>query len=119
MFEKKYTSLAGDVTVSDPAADMKNSKKMGRYKLGNFAVYQPDRRYLPYAAIETIKQDKGTTHVTGCCIGCLPVDRLVIRIAGGKPFVFEFASEEMAEKAFQWIEVCRTVKQQKTPEATQ
>ena len=108
MFAKKYTSLVENVTVNDPATDIKTSQKMGRYKLGKFAIYQPDRRYLPYAAINTIKQDKGTTHVTGCCIGCLPVDRLIIRLADGKPFVFEFDSEEMAEKAVRWIEECRT-----------
>ena len=108
MFTKKYTSLVESVTITDPAADIKTSQKMGRYKLGKYAIYQPDSRYRPYTAINTIKQDKGTTHVTGCCIGCLPVDRLVIRLADGKPFVFEFDSEEMAEKAVRWIEECRT-----------
>lgn len=108
MFGRKYSSLVENITVSDPETDIKGAKKMGKYKLGQFAVYQPDRRYLPYAAIETIKQDKGTTHVTGCCIGCLPVDRLVIRIAGNKPFVFEFDSKEMAENAYAWIEKFRT-----------
>ena len=94
MFTKKYTSLVESVTVNDPAADIKTSQKMGRYKLGKYAIYQPESRYLPYTAINTIKQDKGTTHVTGCCIGCLPVDRLVIRLADGKPFVFEFDSQQ-------------------------
>ena len=107
MFGRKYKSLAENITVSNPDEDIKQAKKMGRYKLGRYAIYQPDRNYLPYAAIETLKQDKGTNHVTGCCIGCLPVDRLVIRIKDNKPFVFEFDSEEMAENARTWIEACR------------
>ena len=74
MFGRKYTSLVEDITVNDPETDIKGAKKMGRYKLGQFAVYQPDRRYLPYAAIETIKQGKGD-----------PRNRLLHRLSAGRP----------------------------------
>ncbi len=104
MFWRKYTTLAAGAEVENPKADYKGARRLGKYRLGTLAIYQPDGKYLPYRAIVSVKQDTGTTHVTGCCIGCLPVDRLVIRTKEEKPFVFEFDSEKMAAEALSIVQ---------------
>lgn len=98
MFKKNYESMAAGTTVEDPNEDAKNAKRVGKYKISASAIYTPDNRYLPKAAIETVVQDKGSVHVTGCCIGCVPVDRLIVTV-DSKPVVFDFDSEKQVKKA--------------------
>ena len=93
MFARKLQSLTEEHGLTDPAADYRSAKKVGKYKVSAKAIYRPDGKYLPGAAVSGVVQDKGTVHVTGCCIGCVPVDRLVMT-AENQPFVFEFDSEK-------------------------
>ena len=103
MFWNKYETLTPGVDVPDPRADKKTGKNLGKYKVSANAIYRPDGKYLPVAAIETVIQDKGSVHVTGCCIGCVSVDRIVVNAIGGRRFSFEFDSVKQAQKALEII----------------
>lgn len=98
MFKKSFVSLAEGFDIENVASDYKKAKNIGRYKISENAIYKGDYTYLPFSAIDSVVCDKGSVHVTGCCIGCLPVDRIVARV-GEKPFIFAFDSKKAAEKA--------------------
>ncbi len=98
MFKKNFVSLVDGVVIENVSEDYKTAKSMGKYKISENALYKGDYTYLPFSAIDSVVCDKGSVHVTGCCIGCLPVDRIVVRV-GENPFIFEFDSKKAAEKA--------------------
>lgn len=98
MFKKNYVTLAEGCEISDPAADIKGARTVGKYKVSANAIYRPDNRYFPKAAIKEVVQDKGSVHVTGCCIGCVPTDRIVL-FSENSNAVFDFDSVKQVEKA--------------------
>ena len=103
LFKKNFTTLVEGAPVDDAESDFKEAKTIGKYRFGKKAVYRPDYSYVPYSEITAVVKDKGSVHVTGCCAGGVPIDRLVIT-AGGKPFVFEMDSPKAQEKAAGIIE---------------
>lgn len=98
MFKKEYVSLVDGIVIEDANSDYKTGKTVGKYKITSNGIYRPDKKYLPKSAVTDIVQDKGSTHVTGCCIGVVPVDRLILK-ANDMPFVFDFDSEKQVDKA--------------------
>lgn len=96
LFKMRYTSLVEGIVIEDENADVKSGKTVGQYKVSANAIYRPDGKYIPFSTIEEVVQDKGTVHVTGCCIGAVAVDRLVVT-AGGKKYAFAFDSEKDAK----------------------
>lgn len=98
MFKKQYVTLVQGYEIENPGADIKSAKNVGKYKVSTNAIYRPDNRYFPKSAIKDVIQDKGSTHVTGCCIGCVPTDRIVLFSEEGNA-IFDFDSVKQVEKA--------------------
>ena len=96
MFGKKYESLVAGVTIEDYNDDLKNGKRLGQYRLGAKAIYKPDYTYVPLEAVTGSVQDKTAVHVSGCCAGGVPVDRVVLETNDGK-FQFIFDKKKDAE----------------------
>lgn len=97
MFKKNLTSLVEGVEITDATEDIKQGKTVGKYKVTPNGIYRPDNKYLPKSAITEVIQDKGSVHVTGCCAGGVPVDRLVIKTVAD-PFIFIFDSTKQVSK---------------------
>lgn len=94
MFGKKYVSLVDSITLENPAADYKLSKRVGQYHVSEKALYKPDGAYLPFAAVKEYVQDRTSVHVSGCCAGGVMVDRLLFVTDQGKfPFLFDHQKE--------------------------
>lgn len=74
---KKYTSLAAGMVLDDPKADYKESRFLGQYRISSKAIYKNDGSYLPFAAVRECVHDQATVHVSGCCAGGVPVERIV------------------------------------------
>jgi len=102
MFGKKYTSLVDNYVIDNPAEDAKLGDRIGKYKLSNQAIYNPDGSYLPFAAVTEAMRDRGTVHVTGCCGNSAYVERVIARV-DGKPFVFLFDTVEEAKRVLERI----------------
>ena len=63
---------------------------MRQYKISANAIYKPDKTYLPVKAVVSVVHDRTAVHVSGCCAGGVPVERLVFSTDGGKyPFIFD------------------------------
>lgn len=97
MFKKKFESMI-TLQLDNPNEDYKKGKRVGKYIVTANAIYRPDNKYLPKEGITGHSLDKGSVHVTGCCIGVVPVDRIVFA-AEDKPFIFEFDSKKQVLKA--------------------
>jgi len=90
MFGKKLESLETEYILEDVALDIKTAKRIGQYKISSNAIYKPDGTYLPVAAITGVTADKTSVHVSGCCAGGVPVERLIFDTAQGRyPFIFD------------------------------
>lgn len=87
--------MTGTNEIEDPAADNKSAVHVGQYKVSDNAIYMPDGRYLPFAAVTDAVCDKTSVHVSGCCAGCVPVDRIVFATENGKfPFIFDSKKDQ-------------------------
>lgn len=96
-----WKSMIPGLELGDPKGDVKKALRAGQYKVSDQALYQPDGTYLPFAAVTEVVRDKGSVHVTGCCIGVVPVERVVVATAAGrKAFAFDSvrAADQVAER---------------------
>ena len=98
----KYRSLVEGIELEDPKTDEKNGKKLGQYRLSRSAVYMPDGGYVPLRCVTGAEAGMGNVHVSGCCIGSLPVHRVVVKTEKGS-FQFIFNSEKGAQRALEEI----------------
>lgn len=90
MFGRKYVSLDAKSSLENVASDIKNSKRVGQYKISENGIYKPDGTYLCVSAITEITHDKTSVHVSGCCAGGVPVERLIFDTEDGRyPFIFD------------------------------
>lgn len=77
MFEKKFTCVEEAFAIENINDDYKHAKRVGQYKVSERAIYRPDNTYLPVSAVVKLSHDKTSVHVSGCCAGGVPVERLV------------------------------------------
>lgn len=90
MFGKKFLSLVKGFSLEDPGADYKLSKRSGQYRLSSRAIYQPGGSYVPFAAVRECIHDQTHVHVSGCCAGGVPVERIVFITDNEKiPMIFD------------------------------
>ena len=90
LFTKKFKSLVENIEVEDQDSDFKSSKHIGQYRVSDKAIYKADGTYLPFSAVTGIVHDKTAVHVSGCCAGGVPVDRLMFTCGDVKfPFIFD------------------------------
>lgn len=94
---RTWKSMVPGVELPDPRADYRQSARAGQYKVSALALYQEDGNYLPFAGVTEVQRDKGSVHVTGCCIGGVPVERVVVTIPAGKRAFF-FDSVKTADR---------------------
>ena len=98
MFGSKLESLVANVIVEDAVADKKTAKRIGQYKFSNKAIYKADGTYLPLASVTGYTCDKSSVHVTGCCAGGVPVERIIFDTTDGR-HQFLFDTKKDLEKA--------------------
>lgn len=90
MFGKKFNSLAAGFALEDPNADYKTSRWSGQYRVSSQAIYQPGGSYIPFAAVTECVHDQTSVHVSGCCAGGVPVERIVFITENEKiPMIFD------------------------------
>lgn len=90
MFGKKYVPVDGASEIPSPEVDVKSAKRVGQYKISEMAIYKPDGTYLPLSEIEELTHDRTSVHVSGCCAGGVPVERIIFDTANGRyPFIFD------------------------------
>ena len=90
MFNKKFTSLEKEITIDNAEADYKAAKRVGQFKVSENAIYKPDGTYLPVSAVTEVTVDKSSVHVSGCCAGGVPVDRMIFDTESARyPFLFD------------------------------
>ena len=90
MFGRKYVPLEEGSVIEDAAADVKSAKRVGQYKLSKNAIYKADGTYLATSVVTDITHDKTSVHVSGCCAGGVPVERLIFDTEKGRyPFLFD------------------------------
>lgn len=105
MFLIKLQSLVPKHEISDAKEDYKSAKRVGQYKVSAKAIYQPDGGYVPYKAVKDYVLDKSSVHVTGCCAGGVPVERIVLITDEGKfPFIFD--SQKAVDKVVELMKLC-------------
>lgn len=92
MLFRTWKSMTPGVELSDPEADYRSARRAGQYRVSALALYQPDGSYLPFSAVTEVRRDRSSVHVTGCCIGGVPVERVTaVTPAGKKAFLFDSA----------------------------
>lgn len=72
----RYKSMISDLTIDDPGADRSNGQRIGRYHIGEKAIYVPSfpfDRYIPFEAIKRAWSQSSQLPVTGCCGKGVPV----------------------------------------------
>jgi len=90
MFGKKLIAIDEKHYLDNAEADYKNAKRIGQFKVSENAIYKPDGTYLPLSLVSGITQDKTSVHVSGCCAGGVPVERLIFDTEDGRyPFIFD------------------------------
>lgn len=90
LFTKKFKSLVENAEVENQDSDFKSSRHIGQYRVSGKAIYKADGTYLPFSAVTEIVHDKTAVHVSGCCAGGVPVDRLMFICGNVKfPFIFD------------------------------
>lgn len=90
MFGKKFQSLAAGFALEDPKGDYKTSRRSGQYRVSSQAIYQPGGSYIPFAAVKACIHDQTSVHVSGCCAGGVPVERIVFITENEKiPMIFD------------------------------
>lgn len=105
MFLMKLQSLVPKQEISDAKEDYKSAKRVGQYKVSTKAIYQPDGGYVPFAAVKDYVLDKSSVHVTGCCAGGVPVERIILITDEGKfPFIFD--SQKAVDKVVELMKQC-------------
>lgn len=108
MFWMKLQSLVPGQEISDAREDYKSAKRVGQYKVSTKAIYQPDGGYVPFAAVKDYVLDKSSVHVTGCCAGGVPVERMILVTDEGKlPFIFD--SKKAVDKAVELMKLCESI----------
>jgi len=106
MFGKKLNSLVPGVRLEDPKADYKSARFSGQYRLSDRAIYRPDGSYLPFSAVKDTLHDQTTVHVSGCCAGGVPVERIVFITENAKiPLIFD--SKKQVEAVLARVKSCR------------
>lgn len=94
MFGKKFLSVIEGFELDNPAEDCKSAIRIGQYKVSNLAIYKPDGSYLPFEKVTDTVCDKTSVHVSGCCAGGVPVERIIFVTDAGKyPFIFDTAKD--------------------------
>lgn len=94
MFKKKLIPMEDGTTLENVEADYKTAKRVGQFKVSANAIYKPDGTYLPFAAVTETTHDKTSVHVSGCCAGGVPVDRIILDTEKGRfPFIFDTAKD--------------------------
>ena len=101
MFGSKLVSLVEGHTIEDAAADKKTAKRVGQFKVSAKAIYRADNKYLPFEAVTGYTCDKSSVHVTGCCAGCVPVERMVFETCNGDKIQFLFDSQKDLDKVIE------------------
>lgn len=102
MFGKKLNSLVQGVTLEHPEADYKKAKIVGQYRLSDAAIYKADGGYVPFSAVKECIQDQTSVHVTGCCAGGVPVERIIFVTENEKvPLIFD--TKKQVEKVLQVV----------------
>lgn len=97
-----WKSMVPGVELADPKGDRKLASRAGQYQISDSALYQADGSYLPFSAVTEVARDKGSVHVTGCCIGAVTVERVVVTTAAGRK-AFAFDSVKAANAAAERI----------------
>ena len=106
MFLMKLQSLVPRQEISNAKEDYKSAKRVGQYKVSTKAIYRPDGGYVPFAAVKDYVLDKSSVHVTGCCAGGGPVERIILITDEGK-FPFLFDSQKAVGKIVELMNVAR------------
>jgi len=95
MFGRKYISMTEGYKLENPAAEYKTATRAGQYKVSEKGIFRADGKYLPFAAVTDVICDKTSVHVSGCCAGGVPVERIVFVTAEGKfPFIFDTKKDQ-------------------------
>lgn len=90
MFGKEWKSLVEGVEVPNTKADYKAAKRLGQYRVSDLAIYKADGTYIPMESITDYVHDMTAVHVSGCCAGGVPVDRVVFSTESRKiPLIFD------------------------------
>lgn len=90
MFYSKLRSLVEGIEIDDAKADKKSAKRVGQYKISDKALYKADGTYIPFEAVTEYTHDKTSVHVSGCCAGGVPVERLILDTADQRfPLIFD------------------------------
>lgn len=94
LFEKKFNSLVPEVSLEYPNDDYKKSKHLGQYRLSEAAIYKADGSYIPFEAVKDCIHDQTSVHVSGCCAGGVPVERIVFITDSVKiPLIFDSSKQ--------------------------
>lgn len=105
MFRKKLVPLEEGAILENVDSDYKTAKRIGQFKISENAIYKPDNTYLPFSAVTEYTHDKTSVHVSGCCAGGVPVDRLILDTLNGRyPFIFDKAKD--VQKVVEKINIC-------------
>lgn len=96
LFTKLHSAV--NTELENANEDYKTAKRIGQYKFSSAAIYMADGTYIPLKAVTDVVSDKSSVHVTGCCAGCVPVERLILT-ASDKKIQLLFDSKKEIEKA--------------------
>lgn len=103
MFDSKLKSLIDGAEIENAKMDKKSAKRIGQYKVSDKAIYKADGTYLPFEKITEYTHDKTSVHVSGCCAGGVPVERLILDTKEQRfPFIFDTLKD--VEKVIEIVE---------------
>lgn len=103
MFGKKFFSLVPAVTLENPKGDYRSARWSGQYKVSARAIYRPDGGYIPFVAVTGCTHDQTGVHVSGCCAGSVPVERIVFLTAEQRiPLIFD--TKKQVDKILKLVE---------------
>ena len=77
MLGKKFASLVSGADLENAEGEYKQSKRLGQYRICDKAIFKADGTYVPFATVKECIQDQTSVHVSGCCAGGVPVERIV------------------------------------------